>query len=216
MSSRHKSMHDDPDLERRLADWLATERGIHEPRRVVRAGWSRVLVSKCPGGFAAELMGTIDVLPELLDRAAVAAAYRLEALADTRALRAECWHRAILGLLGRLCAERHVPPGHEEEVRIGVDSAAALLDTILWSSPHAGDSYAPLDGEIAAYKEALGSSGRDLFTRVYGVFEGAQVVNHCPGAPVAREMLAQAWAVCTSTPPVSATGDDAGSLESGA
>jgi len=209
-------MPDSPGFEQRLKDWLATELDIHEPRRVVRADSSRVLVSKCPPGFAAELMDTMDRLPELLDRAAIAAAYEAEAAGDPRSLRAECWHRAILGLLRQLCAERNVPAGHEDEVRIGIESAAALLDTILWSGPRAGDGYAPLDGEVAAYREALISSERDLFTRVYGVFEGAQVVNHCPGAPIGRAMVAVAWEVCTATPPPSATGDGPGSLESGA
>jgi hypothetical protein len=209
-------MHSDPGLEDRLQDWLGAELDIHEPRRVVRADRSRVLVSKCPPGFASELMDTMDALPELLDKAAIAAAYEAEAAAAPQSWRAECWHRAMFGLLSRLCTEHGLPASHEEEVRIGIESAAALLDTILWSGPRGGDRYTPLDGEVAAYREALGSPSRDLFTRVYGVFEGAQVVNHCPGAPIGRAMLAQAWEICTGAPPPSATGEGLGSLESGA
>lgn len=209
-------MNHNGNLEARLQSWLAIECGVDEPRRIVRADPSRILVSKCPAGFASELTDVLDRLPELFDLQAMRTAYEAEAAANPGSARSGCWHRGIIDLLARLCCARQIPAQHEEEVRIGIDSAAALLDTILWSGPRAGEAYEPSSSEAAAYVEAMASNDRDLFTRAYGVFEGAQVVNHCPGAPFARAMMAQAWEICTGTRPPTATDEAVHPLESGA
>ena len=36
-----------------------------------------------------------------------------------------------------------------------------------------------------------------IFTRYYGEFHGLPVVNHCPGAPIARRLLAEGWQLCS-------------------
>ena len=54
---------------------------------------------------------------------------------------------------------------------------------------------------MTAYAEALARMDDDssIFTRYYGDFEGRRVENHCPGARVARRLIAQAWGICTQT-----------------
>ncbi len=92
----------------------------------------------------------------------------------------------------------------QAEVRAGIDSVAALLDSILWSGPVAGADYAILPGESDAYVEAVARMDEGaMFTRFYGLFEGRRVENHCPGAQFARLLLAQAWTLCTGCPPPS-------------
>ena len=39
----------------------------------------------------------------------------------------------------------------------------------------------------------------DIFTKYYGNYEDRKVVNHCPGATIAKKMLTHAWKVCTTT-----------------
>lgn len=190
------------DAERRLNRWLHDDAGIAEPRRIVSRSTDRILVSKFPPGFGERLRQTLAGVPDLFGAAAVTAAYRREALEDLSRPKVEVWRRAM----GRvLVAGRPVrlSPAQRSEVQAGIDSVAAMLAGILWSDPPAGAAYQPLAGEIQAFRDAVGRLRSDSspFTRRYGVFESAEVVNHCPGAPFARRLLDLGWLVCTGTPP---------------
>jgi hypothetical protein len=189
-------------LQQPLSRWLR-DIGIQEPRRVVRADDESVLVSKFEPGFAAGLTALLDLMPQLFEASAVAAAYeRRAAEGSSAASRVETWHAAMHALL-REAGERHGLSDVEQgEVRVGIDSVRAVLLAVLWSDPTLGDDYVPRDAEVAAYREALLDldPGRDLFSRHYGTFEGRAVENHCPGAAFARIMLAQGWEICTGTP----------------
>ncbi len=212
---RSASDHDPPDpgFETRLLRWLRDEVGVEERRRLVRSDDSSVLVSKFEPGFAPRLHTLLDSLPEIFDQQAVVQAYALGAAhADARTTRIEVWHGALRGLLRRACAERGIDDDEQEAfVRVGIDSVRAVLEVVLWSSPTVEDGgYEPHRGELAAYRDATRHlASRDQFSRYYGAFEGRAVENHCPGAPFARTMLAQAWAVCTGTDPP----DPAGALD---
>lgn len=188
--------------EEAFADWLRDESGVAEPRRIARRDPQRLLVSKFPEGFAAQLHDALARVPELFELAPVSATY-CEIAATPEARRVEAWHESILGLLRRLGAERGLTADQQAEVRAGLDSVAALLDSILWTSPVTGAPYAPAPGETEAYREAIArmDAPDGVFTRFYGVFEGMRVENHCPGAPFARKLLAHAWTICTGTEP---------------
>jgi hypothetical protein len=192
------------EFESELNKWLRETVDIDLPRRVVRVDDARILVSKFEPGFAARLHELLDLMPELFDEAAVVAAYeRVGASRPAETPRMLMWHEAMHGLL-RAAGERHaIPDLRQAEVRTGIDSVYAVLQSVLWSDPKLGDDYAPADGESSAYVEGLRSldPSRDLFTRHYGVFDGRAVVNYCPGAAFARVMLAQAWRACTGTAP---------------
>jgi hypothetical protein len=191
-------------LERRLNAWLRAEVGVETPRRVVREEPGRILVSKFAAGFAQRLHRTLERLPRLFEVETVAAVYRRLAAARPEAGRVATWRAAALAVLDEGAGPAALTAVQRAEVRAGIDSVAAVLETVLWSGPRAGDTgYRPLPGEVAAYRDALTRAERaqDLFTRVYGTFEGAAVVNYCPGAPYARALLAQAWTVCTGTAP---------------
>jgi hypothetical protein len=186
-----------------LNAWLVETLGVDRPRRIVRTDGERILVSKFEPGFAARLHELLDLMPELFDEAAVVAAYEAQArVAPPATLRTSAWYKAMHALL-RAAADRHaIPDLRQAEVRTGIDSVYAVLDSVLWTAPCVGDAgYAPASGEIAAYRDGLDrlEPSRDLFTRHYGVFDGRAVVNHCPGASFARVMLAQAWRACTGT-----------------
>ena len=103
-------------------------------------------------------------------------------------------------------AARNLDRDQLAEIRAGTDSVAALLDSVLWSSPHVGDSYTPSESEQVAFAEAIArmDAHAGIFTRYYGTFEGARVENYCPGAQFARTLLAQAWAVCAPFEPAAA------------
>ncbi|MPZ98030.1 MAG: hypothetical protein GEU80_01625 [Dehalococcoidia bacterium] len=192
-------------FEHRLNEWLRADVGVDLPRRVAREDPRRVLVSKFEPGFAARLHELLDLMPELFDEASVVAAYEREALEATPgAGRVDCWHTATHRML-REAGERHaIPDLRQAEVRTGIDSVCAVLQAVLWSDPRAGDAgYTPAAGEVTAYLDGLArlAPDVDLFTRTYGEFEGRLVQNHCPGASLARVMLAQGWRACTGTPP---------------
>jgi hypothetical protein len=182
--------------EERLARWL-TDRGIEGSRRVVRASSDVILVSKFEPGFAAHLHEAIDRLPELFELAAVTARY---ASADMGATRAEGWRLGVSGLLADVGPTRGLDRDQLAEIQAGIDSVAALLDSILWTAPTVGaGGWKVSPAEVTAYEEALGRMDDDssIFTRYYGHFEGARVENHCPGAQVARRLFTQAWALTT-------------------
>lgn len=191
--------------ERALNAWLVETRGVDRPRRIVRADDERILVSKFEPGFAARLHELLERMPELFDAAAVIAAYEVHArAASPKTARTAAWHEAMHATL-RAAGDRHaIPDLRQAEVRTGIDSVYAVIDSVLWSTPTVGDAaYTPARGEIAAYRDGLDrlEPGRDLFTRHYGVFDDRDVVNHCPGASLARVMLEQAWLACTGTEP---------------
>jgi len=189
----------DADQERRFGDWLH-EHGIEGRRRVVRATAEGILVSKFEPGFAAHLHDVLDRVAQLLDAAAVAAHYRALAGADAGSARVATWHQAAVALLARATETGIVSKDEAAEVEAGVDSVAALLDSVLWSGPACGADWMPSAAEQTAFAEALErmDDANSLFTRHYGDFEGAPVENHCPGARVARRLLEQAWTICTA------------------
>jgi len=180
----------------RFAEWLR-DGGIEGSRRVVRASESSILVSKFDEGFAARLLDTVDAIPEFLDEECVRAAYGL--LPGSTA-RATAWHEAMRSILARAAQRNGLTADQQAEIIAGIDSVAALLDSVLWTSPKIGASYVPAAGEIDAYHDALArmDSPRGIFTRFYGEFEGARVENHCPGARFARAMFEQAWRICSA------------------
>lgn len=191
-------------MEARLNAWLRLERGIGEPRRIARIDDATILVSKFEPGFAARLHDVLDQLPELFDAPVVARWFARQAnTLPASTARVACWHAAMLALLRELGEARGIGPMEQAMVEAGIDSVAALLDTVLWTGPtlEAAD-LAPAPAEVAAYCDAWERLYADsgIFTRAYGRFEGRDVVNHCPGAPFARRLLDQAWEICTGTP----------------
>lgn len=191
------------DLERDLNEWLRHDLGIEDrPRRVVRVDGQRVLVSKFEPGFAARLHELVERMPEVFDERAVLDAYEREAAAAPQASRVATWHRALHRLVAAAGEREGIDEMRLAEVRTGIDSVYAVLQSVLWSDPLVGDEYEPGAGEVEAYRDGLSAlePSRDLFTRTYGVFDGRLVQNHCPGAHLARTMLAQAWRSCTGTP----------------
>ena len=184
-----------------LQRWINDDLGIEGKRRVVRDDFSEILVSKFEAGFAAGVHELIALMPELFEETSVRAAYELEAASG--GTRLDAWHRGMHAMLREAGEREEISDLRQAEVRTGIDSVYAVLGTALWSDPLVGDAYAPGTGERTAYLDALESLGdeRDIFTRVYGRFEGRTVVNHCPGASFARVMLAQGWSVCTGEAP---------------
>ena len=195
-----------------LAHWLES-RGIEGSRRIARQSGDAILVSKFEPGFAARLYEALDRVPELFDEAEVRRRYA-ELPPETN--RVEAWRLAVNALLAELGPARGLDPDQLAEIRAGTDSVAALLDSCLWTAPAVASSWQPSTAEREAYTDALaridlpspasaaetsaqevreGSGVRAIFTRYYGDFEGKRVENHCPGAPVARRLFAQAWAV---------------------
>jgi hypothetical protein len=194
----------DVTLEARLKAWLREEQQIEDGRRLVRVDDTTILISKFEPGFAPQLHSLLDELPELFDDAHVQHAYATSASEGSATLlRVDVWDLGMRALLATLGADRGIEDARQALVRVGIDSVRAVIDTALWSAPRTGDEYEPSSGELTAYREAIASLDpeHDLFTRHYGTFEARSVVNHCPGAPFARTMLAQAWTACTGTPP---------------
>jgi cob(I)alamin adenosyltransferase len=194
-------------FEARLRDWLRTDAGVSEWRRLARLDEETALVSKFEEGFAPRLHQLLDALPELLDEPVVLAAYSAEVERAAPATpRVDAWDSAMRGLLRDACARLGITEEDNQQafVRVGVDSVRAILDSVLWTVPSVGEAYAPVDGERAAYLDVVRAfAGRDFFTRNYGLFEEHLVQNHCPGSAYARVMLAQAWRACTGTEPPS-------------
>jgi hypothetical protein len=187
----------------RLNRWLRQEVGAEEPRRVVSRTDARVFVSKFAVGFAEHLRETLDHRADLFDVDAVSIAYARQATRSPDMPRVEVWRLAMGGMLADGHRPHRLSPAQRAEVQAGIDSVAAVLASVLWSEPIVGGAYQPQPGERGAYCDALTRLGNTdgPFTRRYGVFDGAQVVNHCPGAPYARVLLALGWRVCTGTEP---------------
>ena len=180
----------------RFERWLA-DRGIEGPRRVVRESEDAILVSKFEFGFAARLYRALDLLPELFDAACIEARYHAQPPATPRV---EAWRLAINALLDELGPARGLDGDQLAEIRAGTDSVAALLDSVLWTAPALSDErWQPSEAELDAHADAIARMDDDssIFTRYYGEFDGKRVENHCPGAPVARRLFAQAWSMVT-------------------
>ena len=177
----------------RFEAWLR-ERGIEGRRRIARETPDAILVSKFDPGFAARLYQSLDLVPELFDPAAVRERY---AAAGPGTPRVEAWRLAINGLLGELGPARGLDPDQLAEVRAGTDSVAALLDAVLWTAPVVEAAWSPSGAEREAASDALArmDDASSIFTRYYGDFDGKRVENHCPGAPVARQLFEQGWAI---------------------
>jgi len=190
------------DFDEAFAAWLRDEAGIAEPRRVVRRGAARIVVSKFEEGFAARLQDSVSRVPELLQGRAIEDAYSEQAALEQGATRVTAWQAAALGVVRSLASERELSVEEVAEIAAGVDSVAALLDSILWTGPTPGDGYQAGASEQGAMGDALARMDADTgkFTRYYGTFRGARVENYCPGSQVARALLAQAWRCCTGQP----------------
>lgn len=182
--------------------WLHNVIGIDGFRRVVRRGGSGILVSKFPEGFAARLHETVDALPGMFDHDTVDSRFATFATADPERVRTESWRLAINAVINEAAETQGLARDAVAEVLAGVDSVAAILDTILWTSPAGPLPREPDPSEVAARDDILArmNADRGLFTRHYGMFEGVPVENHCPGAQVARRLFAQGWTICTGTP----------------
>lgn len=179
-----------------LGLWLA-ERGIDGARRVVAADERRIVVSKTPEGFTERLFEALDALEEALHDDHVAAA--MAACSEPARPRVDVWEAAVMRCVADQAAKLGLPPSVAEEVRFGVESVAALLRAVLWCDLPGEGAHEPSPAERAAFRdlwESLTGDGR-RFTRVYGVFDGRPVVAHCPGARLARTLLAQGWRLCT-------------------
>ncbi len=175
--------------------WLATLGEPGEGRRLVRTGAREILVSKLEPDVLARVQQTLLGLSELLAPAAVRERYDAIAAATPGIQRVTAWRLAIRELL----AGANLSPAARNEAEAGTDSVAALLDAILWSGPVANEPFAPGPGELEAYADARARMAGDapIFTRYYGEFRGLPVVNHCPGAPIARRLLAEGWQLCS-------------------
>ena len=127
-----------------LLRWIRDEIGVEESRRLVRRDASGILVSKFAEGFAARLHELLDLMPELFEAPSVIAAHeRAAAAAEPSAKRVDVWQMAMHALL-RTAGERHdIPDLRLAEVRTGIDSVRAILDTVVWSEPSIGDDYSP-------------------------------------------------------------------------
>ena len=190
-----------PTLEERLNLWLA-EIGIEGHRRIVRASPTTILISKFEPGFSQALVSRLESLPGLFDDREVSRRYAVAARDQPEQGRVTTWHRAVLGQLHDAAAEVGLSANEVAEVEAGVDSVAALMDTALFTGPSAGTNGPLSAAEIQAFEEVLARLDAEpsLFTRTYGYFEGALVVNHCPGSRFARVILAQGWEICSGRP----------------
>lgn len=179
----------------RFRAWLA-DGGFDEPRRVVRETNGTILVSKFETGFAARLHDAVDRIPELFDAELVARRYREASAGVTRT---EAWRTGLEALLAEVGPERDLDRDQLAQIQAGIDSVAALLDSVLWTSPLRGADWVVSEADRMAYADARARMDDEagMFTRFYGEFEGARVENHCPGAQVARRLFEQAWKICT-------------------
>lgn len=195
----------DPELQQRLQQWFRETLEIDEERRIARLDDESIIASKLPPGAAALVYEVVDKLPEILDADAVRKGYEARASEVPPEMpRVQVWFQAMALLLRDRALYREIPSTERDLVQPGIDSVAGVLDAVLWTQPTVGDAdYAPNDAERAAFLDATEriDGGRDIFTRVFGIFEGRHVLNVCPGAPFARTMLDQAWTACTGAEP---------------
>jgi hypothetical protein len=190
------------DLETRLNEWLRFERGFDDPRRIVQADEGTIVLSRFDDEFFPRLQAALARRREIFDRESVATRYAVVAGQDPSRPRVDAWHDAVRSLVTDARAASPLTPEQQAEILAGVDSVAAVMHAVLWTSPLAGDDYEPHPGEASAFVEVAGrfGEGHDLFTREYGLFEGRRVVAFCPGVAYARRLLESAWEICTDTP----------------
>jgi hypothetical protein len=188
--------------ERDFTEWLR-ESGIERARRIVRESDTWMLVSKFEAGFSSELVGRLAQLPVLFDGREHRERYLAVARAEPGMARAGAWHRAALEILHDQAPAEEFGPREIAEVAAGIDSVAALLDSVLFMCASAGSPEEATPAERVAYQDALArmDAERGIFTRAYGSFEGKAVVNHCPGARFARELFELAWGLCAAPTP---------------
>jgi len=139
-----------------LNAWLR-EAGIDGPRRIVRTSESVVLVSKFGPGFAQQLLARLETLPQLFDARWTRTAYVNLAATEPAETRVNTWHRAVLGLLAACATQQQLESAHVAEVEAGIDSVAALLDSVLFTGPLAGSDEPASEAERSAYGEAAGT-----------------------------------------------------------
>ncbi len=123
------------DFDERFANWLRDEAGILEQRRIARVGGGGILVSKFEEGFAARVHAAIAGLPELFRDTVVGEQYRNAARDLPGETRVACWHEGVRRLLAGAVEAGRLTGEERAEVLAGIDSVAALLDSILWTSP---------------------------------------------------------------------------------
>jgi len=193
----------EPAFEAELLAWLRDDVGFLEFRRVARITADEVQLSKFEPGFLKYLFEVMTYFPDLFDDDAVCEAYSREATtAAPDALRVATWAAASHRLL-REAGERHgIPDAPLHEIRVGIDSVQAILESVLLSRPRVGDEYVPGARDIARYREMLASLRDDqVFERYYGTFRGRAVRDYCPAVTYAYQMIAGAWRASTGTPP---------------
>jgi len=184
--------------------WLQTETMTTEPRRIVRTDEKEILISKVEPGFAQQLHQTLDLLGLDSQRGILAGLpERMWSNFDGVTPRVDAWRLGIIQSLIDNQGKLSLNDERVKEIQIGVESVAALLEATLWSAPILADEeYTPKKGEIQAFHDNLRTlaDGSDIFTRFYGQYENKTVVNHCPGALIARQLLISGWECCTKTP----------------
>jgi hypothetical protein len=184
-----------------FSQWLVSEAHVREPRRIVKTDETTILVSKVESGFAAELHNTLDLLGFASDDDfKLQIKDRMWDAYPANMSRVEAWRQSVKDILLEAGKKSSVPAVRLNEIQIGVDSVAALLDATLWTNPILADcSYQPAAGESKAYLENLEvlTDGSDIFTRFYGDYAGKSVLNHCPGALFARKLLSTGWEICS-------------------
>lgn len=183
---RNEMKMDGPEV--RLAGWLDEALGTGHGRRVVAVREDRVLVSKVPPGLPARVIDAIAGLPDLFDPAALR--QRMPPGQEP----AEAWRAAAAAVLREALEGGRLDEATSAEIQAGIDSVSALLAASFWTVPGMSAGW-PSKAERAALEEAearLARGSRGLFSRVYGIWEGKPVENHCPGAEVARALFAAA------------------------
>ena len=192
------------ELQERMQVWFRETLEIEEDRRIARLDDESILASKLPPGAAGLVHEVVDKLPEIVNSAAVQAAYESRAAElPPDAPRVQAWHQGLTLLLRATALERGIPDVERDLIQPGIDSVGGVMDTVLWTQPSVGAEYEPINAERSAFLDATEriDGGRDVFTRVFGVFENRHVLNVCPGASFARTMLDQAWQACTGSEP---------------
>ncbi len=190
------------ELEQRMQRWFRETLDIDEERRIVRIDEHSILASKLPPGAAGYIYDVVDKVPEILDLEIVRSAYGEHAVGVApETARVQAWHESTSELLRSVATEREIPETDQGLLQPGIDSVSSVMDAVLWTQPTTGGDYQPHDGERAAYRDVVQriDGGADIFTRVFGPFEGRTVMNVCPGAPFARILLENTWQILTGT-----------------
>ena len=194
----------DSELQDRMQRWFRETLEIDEDRRIARVDDESIVASKLPPGAAGLVHHVVDRLPEILDADAIQTAYQSRAAElPPGAPRVQAWHQGMTLLLRARTHDRGIPDVERDLIQPGIDSVEGVIDAVLWTQPTVGVDYVPNDAERSAFLDATEriDGGRDVFTRVFGLFENRHVLNVCPGASFARTMLDQAWQACTGTEP---------------